>query len=140
MREHKTQFEIKIVTNDKKITHTFVKEYSMDEHYNLLYIGEGRKYADRKHGCREVIVQCNYLPDIIIKKSLMKLLGLTNGEQLSSKVHNPLQSDFNQYQRCIINNTEVLIKSSSFGHYYATINKEWEYEFHQLPQANSIAA
>ncbi|MFQ3193094.1 MAG: hypothetical protein ACI936_004249 [Paraglaciecola sp.] len=140
MCEHKTEFEITITTKEKGVSDSFIREYSMDEHYNLLYIGEGRKYAANSYGSSDVTVQCNYLPDKDIEKALKKLLGLSTSVNLSSTVHNPLNSCFNEYQRCIINNTEILIKSVSVGYLYAIINKKWESELCQLPGSNSIAA
>jgi hypothetical protein len=114
-----------------------IRKYTMQEHYDELFLADGKSYAVNELGLNEseVIVQCGPVIDKKIEAAINAELGSGDkasiGNMAIPKIHNPMHSCFEGYQSMDFHGIPLLVKSVSAGIVYAIKNEQWMEEFKQ---------
>ena len=127
--EVKSKVELRVSIYHKKSNNTFYmsNSYTMLEHFNGKHINDAKIYVAQLDGVHwvDIITLCEAGVSSTFEEAILRELNLPKSHLPINKVHNPMQSDFNGFDRYIVNGVSVLIKTLTGGVKYAVFNHAW---------------
>mgnify|MGYP003385183560 CR=1 FL=1 len=108
----------------------FTRSYTMQEHFDEVYLKDGKAYALEKFNLRgdKVVVQDWPVIDDVLKIEISNSVGIqdkTLGNMAMPKVHNPMHSCFKAYRQFDVAGVTLLVKPVSAGIVFAIQNDTW---------------
>jgi|TARA_R110002060_G_scaffold9059_1_gene13471 hypothetical protein len=108
----------------------FNRSYTMQEHFDEVYLKDGEAYALEKFNLRadKVVVQDWPVIDEVLKTEISNYVGIQDkdlGNMAIPKVHNPMHSCFKAYRQFEVARVMIFVKPVSAGIVYAIQNDNW---------------